>query len=253
MDRYRALIVDDERLARQRIRRFLAGEPDFETAGECASGAEALTWLERNSADILFLDIQMPEMNGFHLLGELPGTIPVVVFVTAYDEFALQAFEVNAFDYLLKPFDRQKFQRTVQRARTQLARVRSDDVNQRLLGLLADLRSRRDETTRFAVKTGGRVVFVRTDEIDWIEAADNYVCLHAGTDRHLVRETMNAVESKLDPNKFARIHRSAIVNVNRIKELQPWFRGDYVVVLSNGEKLTLSRTYRDRVHDLLGI
>ena len=253
MDKFRTLIVDDERLARQRIRRFLASEPDFEACGECASGSEALTWLGRNSADVLFLDIQMPEMNGFHLLEEIPTSIPVIIFVTAYDEFALRAFEVNAFDYLLKPFDRQKFQRCVQRARAQLSRVRSGALNRRLLELLADLRGRREETTRFPVKNGGRVFFVRTEEIDWIEAADNYVCLHAGPERHLVRETMNSLEAKLDPSRFARIHRSTIVNVNRIKELQPWFRGDYVVLLESGAKLTLSRTYRDRLHHLLGI
>src|ERR671919_781232 len=140
MDKFRTLIVDDERLARQRIRRFLASEPDFDASGECASAAEALTWLDRNSADVLFLDIQMPEMNGFDLLEEIPAPIPVIIFVTAYDEYALRAFEVNAFDYLLKPFDRQKFQRCVQRARAQLSRVRSDELNHRLLGLLADLR-----------------------------------------------------------------------------------------------------------------
>jgi two-component system LytT family response regulator len=253
MDKFRALIVDDERLARQRIRRFLASEPDFESAGECTSAPEAIGWLTRTSADVLFLDIQMPEMNGFDLLEAIPASVPVVIFVTAYDEYALRAFEVNAFDYLLKPFDRQKFQRCVQRARAQLSRVRSGELNHRLVRLLADLRGRHDATTRFAVKSGGRVFFVRTDEIDWIEAADNYVCLHAGAERHLIRETMNSVEAKLDPGKFARIHRSAIVNVNRIKELQPWFRGDYVVLLESGTKLTLSRTYRDRLHDLLGI
>lgn len=253
MDRFRTLIVDDERLARQRIRRFLASEPDFEASGECASAPEALAWLRHNPADVLFLDIQMPEMSGFDLLAAVPASIPVIIFVTAYDEYALRAFEVNAFDYLLKPFDRQRFQRCIQRARTQLSRVRTGELNQRLLGLLADLRGRREEAARFAVKNGGRVFFVRTDEIDWIEAADNYVCLHAGPESHLIRETMNSVEAKLDPGKFARIHRSAIVNVNRIKELQPWFRGDYVVLLESGTKLTLSRTYRDRLHDLLGI
>ncbi|MBX5494536.1 MAG: response regulator transcription factor [Bryobacteraceae bacterium] len=253
METIRALIVDDEALARTRIRRLLLLERDFEIAGECVTGAEALAWLNENSADIVFLDIQMPEMGGFELLERLaPERIPVVIFVTAYDEYALRAFEVHAFDYLLKPFDRQRFQKTIQRTRARLKEMRQGSIDQRLMSLLADFQSRRADKERIAIKNGGRVLFVRMDEIDWVEAADNYVCLHVGEETHLLRETMNALESRLDPTRFLRIHRSTIVNVDRIKELQPWFRGDYVVVLRSGVKLNMSRSYREKLKPLLG-
>lgn len=252
-DIIRVVIADDEPLARKRIRRLLSADRDLEVVAECSNGAEVIACLRSNPVDLLFLDIQMPELDGFEVM-ERPEAqrVPVVVFVTAYDAYALRAFEVHAFDYLLKPFDRQRFQKTVQRARIQLQQIRKGAVDERLASLLAGLQTRRTpEPDRLAVRNGGRVLFVKTNEIDWIEAADNYVCLHAGTEKHLLRETMSAIEGKLDPARFLRIHRSTIVNVDRIKELQPWFRGDYVVILQSGEKLTLSRSYRDRLKHLL--
>ncbi|HBY64304.1 MAG TPA: DNA-binding response regulator, partial [Solibacterales bacterium] len=195
---------------------------------------------------------QMPEMDGFELLARLDlNACPLVVFVTAYDDYALKAFEFHAFDYLLKPFDRLRFDKTMERALARLQPAMAGQVDERLLALLTEMQTRRGDMERLAVKNGGRVMFVRTEEIDWIEAADNYVCLHVGTETHLLRETMNAIESRLDPKRFLRIHRSTIVNLDRIKELQPWFRGDYMVILRTGAKLTLSRSYRDKLKDIL--
>ena len=252
MERIRALIVDDEKLARKRIRRLLAGEADIEVAGESANGEEAAAAIAEFRPDILFLDIQMPRMDGFALL-EAIGVewVPIVVFVTAYDEYALRAFEVHAFDYLLKPFDRKRFRETVQRARLQLRRTQSGDLSERLHALLDSLNARKRPTERIPVRTGGHVVFVKVHTIDWIEAADNYACLHCGAETHALRETMNALESRLDPNRFVRIHRSTIVNVDRIKEMQPWFRGEYRVILQDGAQLTMSRSYRERLKNTL--
>jgi two-component system LytT family response regulator len=253
MEKIKAVIVDDERLARRRIRRMLAAHSSFEVAGECAGGREAVEFLEHNNVDVLFLDVQMPEMDGFGVIENIgPERVPVVVFVTAYDEHALRAFEVHALDYLMKPFDQARFSRTVERVKAQLEHVRNGRDDQKLAALLREMRGRgSSQHARFAIKTPGRVFFVRPDEIDWIEAADNYVCLHVGADTHLLRETMNSIEGRLDPERFARIHRSTIVNLDRIKELRPWFHGEYVVVLRDGSELTLSRSYRDKVLGVL--
>ena len=252
MDKISVLIVDDERLSRKRIRRLLAVEQDIEVMGECANGQEAIASIKRRKPDLLFLDVQMPQMDGFAVVQAIScADMPLTIFVTAYDEYAVRAFEVHAFDYLLKPFDRKRFQETVQRARAQLQQLQNGEINQRLFALLESLNGRRRSPDRIAVKTGGHVVFVKTQSIDWIEAADNYVCLHCGAETHSLRETMNAFESRLDSNRFLRIHRSTIVNIDRIKELQPWFRGDYLVLLHDGTKLTLSRSYRERLKSTL--
>lgn len=253
MDRISALIVDDERLSRQRIRRLLNVEQDVEVIGECANGDEALRFLNERTPDLLFIDIQMPGQDGFSVLANMnKESAPIVIFVTAFDEHALKAFEVHAFDYLLKPFDRRRFQLTVQRARDQLRRLRGDNTQDRLMALLEGLGTRRVGSDRLAIKTSGHVVFVKTEDVSWIEAADNYVCLHCGPETHILRETMNALEARLDSSRFLRVHRSTIVNVDRIKELQPWFRGDYLLVLQDGTQLTLSRTYREKLqHTLL--
>ncbi len=249
-ERIKALIVDDEPLARKRMQRLLSEEPDFQLVGQCANGDEAAGFLAANSTDVLFLDVQMPGLDGFGVVEAVPrDRMPIVVFVTAFDEYALKAFEVHAFDYLLKPFDRKRFADTLDRVRAQVGRVRSGDVNQKLAALIQDLQTRRRTTDRIAVRSNGHVVIVKADEVDWIEAADNYVCLHCGTDNHLLRETMNAIEGRLDRDKFLRIHRSTIVNLDRIKELQPWFRGDYLVVLRDGTQLTLSRSYREKLQN----
>jgi two-component system LytT family response regulator len=178
--------------------------------------------------------------------------MPFVIFVTAYDRYALRAFDVHALDYLLKPFDRDRFRQSIARVRQQLEHRTGGDLERRLIALVQDLKPAHARVDRFVVKSGGRVFFVRNDEIDWIEAAGNYVKLHVGGDSHLFRETMNAVEARLDPDLFFRIHRSHIVNIERIRELQPWFNGEYVVFLKNGTRLTLSRGYREKLQDRVG-
>jgi two-component system LytT family response regulator len=251
MDKIRTLIVDDEPLARERIVDMLLGDADVEIIGECGDGLAAVAAIEAHNPDLLFLDVQMPELDGFDVLEAIEQT-PMIVFVTAYDQYALRAFEVHALDYLLKPFDRERFDKALQRVKYQIARERAGTMNRELAALLADLKSRPKPLERLVIKASGRVFFLRVDEIDWIEAAANYVRLHAGKDAHLLRETINGLAAKLDPDKFLRIHRSIIVNLERVKELQPWFHGDYVVILQDGTRLTSSRNYRERLRKLLG-
>lgn len=242
----RVLIVDDERIARNRIRTFLEDEPNVEVAGECSNGYEALEYLRSHQTDVVFLDVQMPGVGGFSMLKNLPPTrVPLVVFVTAYDKYALQAFEVRAFDYLLKPFDRERLAQTIKHVEAELA-ARQPGQPERLMTMMPTV-ERKSNSNRLAVRNKGHVFFLNADSIDWVEAADNYVCLHCGPSTHVMRETMNALESRLNPMRFVRIHRSVIVNTERIRELQPWFRGDYRVILQDGKTLTLSRNYRDRV------
>jgi two-component system LytT family response regulator len=249
----RALIVDDEPLARERLRTLLAAEADLEIVGECGDGQEAVLAIEQQQPDLLFLDIQMPELDGFGVLASVKTPrLPEVIFVTAFNQHALRAFEVHALDYLLKPFDRERFQTTLGRARTRLAQARSGELNQKLTALLAEMRPAPKIIDRLAVKTSGKVLFVKTSDVDWIEAADNYVSLHVGTESHLLRETMSALETRLDPKQFLRISRSTIVNLERVKELQPMFHGDYTVILRNGTRLGLSRNYRDKLQALIG-
>jgi two-component system LytT family response regulator len=247
----RTLIVDDEPLARDRIKRFLRDEDDVRVIVECKNGLEAIEALEGKDADLVFLDIQMPEKNGFEVIKAIgPKKLPTVVFVTAYDQYALQAFDVHALDYLLKPFNRERIKRAMARAREHIEHKRLGNLDERLNSLIADLRGERKYLDRLVVKAVGRVFFLKTDEIDWIEAAGNYVKLHVGRDAHMIRETMNGIEAKLDPSKFLRIHRSTVVNIDRIKELHPMFSGDYAVILRNGTELALSRNYRERFTEL---
>jgi two-component system LytT family response regulator len=244
----RTLIVDDEPLARERIRTLLQAESDIEIVGECANGAEALKALEAGPADLLFLDIQMPGMGGFDLLQALPAEKrPLTIFVTAFDQHALKAFEVHALDYLLKPFKPARFKETVQRARQILSTRQAGNASQNLQALLDSLKPalEPERLTRIPVRTGEKVVFVKTAQIDYIESAGNYVVLHAGKENHVVRETMTALEDKLDPKQFLRISRSTLVNVEQIKELQPLFKGEHVVVLHNGKQLTMTRGIRE--------
>lgn len=252
----RVLIVDDEPLARERVRALLEGLPDIECVGECADGLSAVTTIRKNPPDIVLLDVQMPELDGFGVISQLAGgTMPAVIFVTAYDRFALKAFEVHAVDYLLKPFDKERFVTAIHRAVEQVKRQQAGELSQRLTALLADVRPEQPKPKgidRIAVKSSGRVVFVKVDEVDWVEAADNYVNLHVGAENHLHRETMSSLESQLPPEKFMRISRSTIVNMDRIRELQPLFHGEYSVILRNGTKLTLSRSYRDKLDQLMG-
>jgi two-component system LytT family response regulator len=249
---YRALIVDDEPLARERIRDLLKTDAEVQVVGECGDGKAAVAAIQEHRPDLLFLDVQMPKLDGFGVLEAIgPDAMPVAIFVTAYDRYALRAFEVHALDYLLKPFDRERFQEAVQRAKGQLQRQKNGSLNERLVALLEDVKQQKP-LERLVIKSAGKVYFLRVEEIDWIEAAGNYLKLHVGEDTHLLREKMGVLEARLDTEQFLRIHRSTIVNVERIQELQPWFHGDYVVVLRGGQQLTLSRSYRHKLHELFG-
>lgn len=247
----RALIVDDEPLARRRLRTLLRSEPDIEIAGECGDGRLAVTAILDKKPDLVFLDVQMPELGGFEVL-EAVGVerAPAYVFVTAYDEHALRAFDVHALDYLLKPFDRNRFRKTLDRARAQINSERGSSSDQ-LADLLADVQRLSKVPHRLVVRATGRVLFLHINEIDWIEAQGNYVRLHLGKESHLIRETMNAIERRLDPRHFVRIHRSAIVNIERVRETQPWLGGDCVVFLRDNTRLSLSRNYRERFDRVL--
>ena len=252
MKKIRTLVVDDEPLARERLAGLLASQPDIEIVAQCRDGEEAVTAVIDHAPDLVFLDVQMPQMNGFEVIEAVGGDrMPPVIFVTAYDQHALRAFEVRALDYLLKPFDRERFNEALQRARRQIERAETGDLGRRLLALVKDLRRDQPRAERLVVKSGGRLFFLRTDEIDWVEAAGNYVRVHVGTTSHLMRETMTAIEGRLDPEKFFRIHRCRIVNMERIQELQPWLNGEYAVLLRTGTRLTLSRGYREKLQDRL--
>jgi two-component system, LytTR family, response regulator len=249
----RTLIVDDEPLGRERICTLLSDDPDVEVIGECMDGREAVAAIERLKPDLLFLDVQMPEMDGFEVVDAIAGKhIPAIIFVTAYDRYAVQAFEVHALDYLLKSFDRERFHAAVARAKIEIRRSREGALNEQLAGLLEEIESRKSRLTRVVIKSGGRIFFLPVEEIDWVEAADNYIRIHARREAHLVRETLQSLESRLDPNKFLRIHRSTIVNFDRIRELHPVFHGDYAVHLHDGTELTLSRNYREKLAQPLG-
>jgi len=249
----RALIADDEPLARERVAGLLQAEPDIELIGQCRDGRETVEAILQLEPDLVFLDIQMPGADGFEVIKAVgPDRMPLVIFVTAYDQHALRAFEVRALDYLLKPFDRERFQEALARARTQIEGRESGDLGRRLLALVQDIRPGPHRTDRLVIKSAGKLFFLRTDEIDWIEAAGNYVRVHVGSESHLLRETMASLETKLDQDRFCRIHRSRIVNMERIKEMQPWFSGEYVVILTTGTRLTLSRGYREKLQERLG-
>jgi two-component system LytT family response regulator len=242
----RALIIDDEPPARERIRTLLADEPDVEVSGECGTGTEAVAAIRERRPDLIFLDVQMPGMGGFDVLRTLEkGCMPLVIFVTAYDQHALKAFEVHALDYLLKPFKQARFRETVAHARRVLGGRRAVEESQKLLALLGQAQAQPDRLARIPVRDGDRVVFVKVESVDYIESAGNYVVVHAGKDNHVVRETLTALEEKLDPKQFLRISRSTLVNVDRIKELQPLFKGEHAVLLQNGKQLTMTRGIRE--------
>lgn len=240
------VIVDDEPLARERVRTQLAADAEIEVRAECASGPEAVAAIRRLAPDLVFLDIQMPEMDGFQVLRALTPPLPLVIFVTAFDEHAVRAFEAQAFDYLLKPFKPARLRAALARAREQLARRQPDEVTQKLLALL-DSRTPAAPAhlTRIAVRDRDRVRFVKTAEIDWLEASGNYVVLHAGKENHVVRETLTALEHQLSPREFLRLSRSAIVNLERIRQVEPAFNDEHVVVLTDGTRLPLTRGLRE--------
>jgi len=269
----RVLIVDDEPIARRRISRLLKLEDDVQVVDEVGSGSDAVTAIRDTHPDLVFLDVQMPDMDGFAVVSALgTATLPAIIFITAYNEYAVKAFDVNAVDYILKPFDPERFRSAFQRARSHLEQKSSAEAGRRIKALLEEVLGeeraqalasgargngagkggtagatapRARQLDRLMVKHDGRVYFVKVLDVDWFEAAGNYVRVHVGRVSHLIRETMHGIESQLDPNQFARIHRAVIVNLDRIRELQPWFAGDYIVILRDGRQLKLSRTYRE--------
>ena len=241
-----ALIVDDEPLARQRVRLLLSEEADVEILGESEDGIEAVAKIEASKPDLLFLDVQMPEMDGFELLRRVPqDLLPVVIFTTAYDEHALQAFDAHALDYLLKPFKPERFKQAVQRARELIANKQAGAAARGLLELLGERSAPASQMTRLAVKTPGKVIFVSLEDVDTIEAAGKYAVVHVGKENHILRETMTSLESNLPPQRFLRISRSVIVNIDRIQELQPMFKGENVILLKNGKRYPTSRSLRE--------
>jgi two-component system, LytTR family, response regulator len=249
--RIRAVIADDETLARKFIRRMLKEEPDVEIVGECANGKEAVSLIRSEKPDLIFLDVQMPEKDGFAVLQSIPE-LPEIIFTTAYEQYAIRAFELHALDYLLKPFDQARFRDAIKHAKERLRSARDKDVRRQIDALLQSVEKKPRYLERLVIRSGGRISFLSTDEINWIEADDKYVHLHTSKINPMVRQTLNAMEAQLDPKKFKRIHRSAIVNVARIKELQPMFNGEYSVLLEDGTKLTLTRSYKDKLFELLG-
>jgi two-component system, LytTR family, response regulator len=246
----RTLLVDDEPMARRRMRRLLASEPEVEILGECADGAEALANIRHLEPDLVLLDVQMPELDGFQVLERLrDDQLPCVIFVTAFDRYAMRAFDVHAIDYLLKPFSAARFQLALTRARERM-HLRGPDGG--LVRLVASLRTRSRYLSRLSVRTGARIVLVDLRTVDWLEAADNYVRLHCGGREYVVRDTLASLERQLDPDCFVRIHRSTVVQIDRIRELHPASHGDMDVILRDGSRLTLSRTWRPRARQLLG-
>ncbi|HEX8265646.1 MAG TPA: response regulator [Pyrinomonadaceae bacterium] len=265
----RALIVDDEPLARQALLVMLNNDPQMEVIGECRNGREAVKAIREQLPDIVFLDIQMPGMDGFEVIEQVGvNSMPVTVFVTAFDKHALRAFEAHALDYLLKPFDRERFNNALSRAKTIIRQQKLDKMSESLFAVVNDMKFAAESSSqsgnrnpaapgagepidRVAIKSRGRVYFLKTEEIDWVEGAGDYLSLHAGSQSHLIRESMGNFYAKLDPQKFLRIHRSAIVNIERIKDIRPLFKGEYDITLTNGKRLNSSKSYRHHLQKLI--
>ena len=244
----RALIVDDESLARERVRTLIAASPGVTVLAECTGGREAVAAIVEHQPDLVFLDVQMPDLDGFQVLEALGDDhLPAVVFVTAYDEYALRAFEVHALDYLLKPIEPGRFARTLARVRETLG----DQSDRRLQDLLDALATRDLPLDRLVIRTRSKVSFLKPGEIDWLEADGKHVKLHVGRETHIVRQQLKRLEARLAPHGFVRVHRSAIVNVDRIKELEPWFHGEYVVILKDGTRLTSSAAHSEALHRMI--
>ena len=245
------LLVDDEPLAREGLRMLLSEDPDISAIHEAKDGREAVAAIRSLRPDLVFLDVQMPEMDGVSVVKEVGSDqMPAVVFVTAYDKYAIEAFEINAIDYLLKPVTAQRFAQAMVRAKSRLEPHSRDDASRQILSLLETIASPHRSLKRLAVRSAGKTLFVDVEDIDWIEAAENYVQLHVGRAAHLLHVTMNTLEESLNPEVFVRIHRSIMVNVHRIKELQPAAHGEYVVTLQDGVRLESGRTYHDRLKAL---
>jgi two-component system, LytTR family, response regulator len=247
----RTLLVDDQSSGLAVLRDMLHFEPDIEIVGTAASGGEAVEIINRLAPDLVFLDVQMPELDGFEVVAQIKlPRMPIIIFVTGHDDYALKAFEAHALDFLVKPCQLARLRSAVQRARQQLQSHQTIDIQQKLDGLLQDLKVSSKYPERLAVKSNGKIVFLRLTDIELVEAADNYVKLYVGNENHMLRETMTALEEKLPPDKFVRISRSAIVNIESVKELHPMFHGEYLVTLRNGKRATLTRGYREQLRQL---
>jgi two-component system LytT family response regulator len=247
----RALIVDDEPLARAHLRSLLRERGDIDVVGECGDGRSAIDQIRRLTPDLVLLDIQMPELDGLEVIREVGADkMPAVVFITAYDEHALAAFEVHAFDYLLKPVSRERFTQAIDRV-VGLIHTEAPASERPLTALIEAMRSERSALDRIAVKSDGRVLFIRVGEIDWIEADDDLVRIHAGKAIHAHRSTLTHLEERLPGTKFLRVHRSTLVNVDRIREIQPWFQGDWVLILHDGTRLHSGKSYRSKVREYI--
>lgn len=238
-------------LARKRIRRVLSFDPEIEVIGECSDGRQAIEAIQNQKPDLLFLDIQMPEVSGFEVIEKIgAGQMPKIIFVTAFDEFALRAFEVHAFDYLLKPFEVERMQATLARAKAQILKAENSGSDERLLALVKTIRESEKYLKRLTIKARGKTIFLTVDEIDCIISDGNYLNLHIGNQTHLIRAALRDFENKLDPEKFVRTHRSSIVNLDRIKEMHPLFNGDQLIIMQNGREVLLSRNYRRNFKEL---
>jgi two-component system LytT family response regulator len=247
----RAIIADDEPLARTKLRVLLGAEPGIQVVAECRDGKQTSSAVSAHQPDLLFLDIQMPDSDGFQVVADLAVSCkPAVVFTTAYDQYAIRAFEAHALDYLLKPFTGKRLHDTIQRARTELLRIHDERLVRQFFGRLATGKAK-DSDRRLVVKSAGKVVFLDPDEVDWIEAAANYVKLYVGKESYATREGIGRISESLDPERFVRVHRSIIINVSKLKELQPCDSGEYIAVLKNGKQLSCSRSYRDQLHHLI--
>ena len=246
----RTVIVDDEPWARSKVAALLGKETDFEIVSECANVEQAVESISTDKPDLVFLDVQLRDRTGFEVIDAIGAeSMPIVIFATAYDTYTLQAFDVHALDYLLKPFDEARLQLSLNRVRKRLQTADNDHVA--LRDLLSAVRNERRYLQRLAVTQRDRLVFVRTADVDWLEASGNYVTVHVGSNSYLVRETLNAMESRLDPQHFMRLHRSTIVNIDRVRQLSPWVRGEQAAVLTDGTQLTVGRAYRGRLAALI--
>lgn len=252
----RTVIADDEPLARKKLRLLLGSEPGVQVVAECQDGLQTIGAVQEHKPDLLLIDIRMPDVDGFEVLGRIAAAeMPVVVFTTAYDQFAIRAFQAHAMDYLLKPFERERLHQAIERARLELLKSHNHNLTTRLLDLIAQKSEPKPEPRptddRMVIRAGGKVIFLDLEDVDWIEAAANYVKMNVGKESYLLREGIGSVSERLDPDRFVRIHRSVIVNVRKIKELQPCDSGEYIAVLKNGKELSCSRGYRVQLQKLI--